>query len=269
MRRARLLLAFDASSVIGVHAGSLTGSAGASSAERRLPRGALRPGPFDDNVVAADVVRDALAELRQELGVNGRAAALVLPDGCARLALIEPPAGVAAVEYARFRLAPSLPFPPGEALVDGVRSGPHLLAAVVRRRVVQGYEDVVAAAGFRQDRVDVAPLLAAGSLLRKPPGPGGVVVVLSGDAAQTFFGFSDGQLCAARSRRRDADAADEASRVAAEAERTAALLDGTPSRILLAGRQASELATALRALGRDAWAEAPAGVAGWLAEAIA
>lgn len=269
MRRARLLLAFDASSVIGLHAASLTGSARMASAERRLPRGALRPGPFDDNVVAADAVRDALAEVRQELGVNGQAAALVLPDGVARLALVEPPAGVAPVEYARFRLAPGLPFPPGEALVDGVRSGSQLLAAVVRRRVVQGYEDVVAAAGFAQDRVDVAPLLAAGSLLRKPPGPGVVVVVLSGDAAQTFFGFADGQLRAARSRRRDPDAPDEVSRVAAEAERTAALLDGKSPRILLAGQQASELATALRAAGRDAWAEVPSGVAGWLAGAIA
>lgn len=269
MRRARLLLAFDASSVIGIHAASLSGSARVSSAERRLPRGALRPGPFDDNVVAADAVRDALAEVRQELGVNGRPAALVLPDGVARLALVEPPAGVPPVEYARFRLSPGLPFPPGEALVDGLASGPRLLAAVVRRRVVQGYEEVAVAAGFTTDRVDVAPLLAAGSLLRKPPGPGLVVVVVIGDAAQTFFGFEDGLLCAARSRRRDTDAPDEASRVAAEAERTAGLLGGRSPRILLAGRRAGELATALRALGRDAWAEAHASDSGWMAEALA
>lgn len=269
MRRARLLLAFDASSVIGVHAASLTGSARVSSAERRLPRGALRPGPFDDNVAAADAVRDALAEVRQELGVNGRPAALVLPDGVARLAIVEPPAGVPPIEYARFRLAPGLPFPPGEALVDGLQSGPRLLAAVVRRRVVQGYEDVAAAAGFAQDRVDVAPLLAASSLLRRPPGPGVVVVVVSGDTAQTYFGFEGGLLRAARSRRRDPEAPDEASRVATEAERTAALLGDQSPRILLAGRQAGELATELRALGRDAWAEGPVVGAGWLAEALA
>jgi hypothetical protein len=193
-----------------------------------------------------------LETVHREIGGNGRRACLVLPDGVARIALVEAPGGVAPLEYARFRLGQSLPFPPSEALVDGLRSGrERVLAAAVRRRVVRGYEEAAAAAGFTQQRVELAPLAAIAALLPRTPSGRSVVAVL-GDAAFCLAAFAAGALVAFRNRRRDADD-EEPARLALEIDRTAALaFEGEPERILVVGVGARRLVSGLRALGRPA-----------------
>jgi hypothetical protein len=83
-------------------------------------------------------------------------------------------------ELVRFRLASSLPYPPGEAVVDVLPlGGGRLLGAAVRRSVVAEYESVATAAGFEQEGVDLAPLVALAGLARRASG----VHVILGDAA--------------------------------------------------------------------------------------
>jgi hypothetical protein len=192
-------------------------------------------------------VRDALLRVHRELGGNGQRAALVLPDGVARLVLLDPPAGVKPAEFARFRLAQGLPFAAGEALVDGVPAAPgRFLAAAVRRSVVRGYEAAAAAAGLGQERVELWPLLALGSLLRRGEAVGTLLAVVLSDAAFSLAYLEAGRLELVRNRRRDTSAG-EYSRLRDEILRTAALAGATVApRVVVFGADSAELAAALR-----------------------
>ena len=120
------------------------------------------PGPVDANVVRAAEVQRAIAEVAGGLEGGRGPVSLILPGGVARTALLELAAGVTAREFARYRITPGLPYPPDEALVDVLPvDGGRVLAAAVRRSVVEGYEAVAAAAGLDVERL-VAP---------RPPSP--------------------------------------------------------------------------------------------------
>src|SRR3954467_524518 len=117
--RARILLAIDASAVAGaVVSGPLGAPRIKSFARVRLDPDALRPGPLEPNVLrpaeVAQAVRDVVAALDGAAGP----ATLILPDGVARTLLLDVAGGVAAREFARYRIAPGLPYPPEQALVD-------------------------------------------------------------------------------------------------------------------------------------------------------
>lgn len=239
-----------------------------------LPPGALVPGPLEDNIAGPEEVREALARLHRELGGNGRRAALILPDGIARMALLDVPRGVGAAEFARYRLPQGLPFAAAEALVDGVAAPPgRFLAAAVRRSVVRGYEAVAAAAGFVQDRVDLLPLVALAPLLRRGERGFSALAVVLGDAAFSLACFEAGRLVFFRNRRRDGGA-EEYTHLRDEIVRTAALAGAalTP-RILALGSEGPQLAAALAAEGFDATSGytdgGEPGEADWLATALA
>jgi hypothetical protein len=270
----KVLLAFDESNVA---AASVTrGPRGAkigSRARAPLPPGALVPGPLDDNIARPQEVREALERVHRELGSNGRRAELILPDGIARLSLLDVPEGVRADEFARFRLPQGLPFAASEALVDGVAAPPgRFLAAAIRRSVVRGYEAVAAAAGFAQERVGLLPLVALTPLLRRAERSFTALAVVLGDAAFSLAYFDAGRLAFFRNRRRD-PGGDEYARLRDEIVRTAALAGATERpRIVALGGEASQLAAALQAEGFAASAgDSDGGVAGvdWLASALA
>ena len=71
---------------------------------------------------------------------------MVLPPSCCPTAspgraVVDIPAGTPPSEFVRFRLAPSLPYSPTEAIFGHNTLGGHrVLAAAVRRDVVAGYE---------------------------------------------------------------------------------------------------------------------------------
>lgn len=271
----KVLVAFDESGVAGaVVSRGPRGPKIAARAHVPLLPGALVPGALGDNVARPDEVRDALARLHRELGGNGRRAALILPDGIARIALLDVPRQVRPTEFARFRLAQSLPFAATEALIDGVEAPPgRFLAAGVRRSVVRGYEAVAAAAGFAQERVDLSPLVALQPLLRRAERAFTVLAVVLGDAAFSMAYFDAGRLAVFRNRRRDPGGA-EYVRLRDEILRTAVLAGSAAApRVVAFGSDAPELAAALGNEGYEASAghsgSGEPGDAAWLGAAVA
>jgi hypothetical protein len=228
--------------------------------EAPLSAGALLPSPVEENLVRSDEVRSALERALTRLARNGRRATLVLPDAVARPLLVEPPAGVDPRDFARFRLAPGLPFAPAEAIVDGLRVGEgRFLAAAARRRIVRSYELLAEACGLVVDRVGFAGLSAVAGFL-SPPGRGTRAAAVVGDAAVSFAVFRDDALVAFRTRLRDAGPG-EAARIRDDLLRTA-LLGGIDhlDHVFVVGPGSPALAVSLSGLGLSA-------DAGWGAEA--
>jgi hypothetical protein len=176
--------------------------------------------------------------------------AFLLPDGVARLVLLEAPASVRPDEYARYRLSPGLPFPIREAVVQTEVAGPRrILAAVARRSVIAEYEEAARAAGLVQGRMDLAPLAGLYALRQAAArGAAGVDVVL-GDAAYSLALHDGVALRVLRNRRRDRDA-DEPRRLALEIERVLRLggMDVRP-RARVVGPGATSLLRELAAAG--------------------
>jgi hypothetical protein len=219
----------------------------------------------------------ALRRVITELGGAEAAACLVLPDGVARLAMFDLPDDVTPEAYLRYRLAPGLPYPADEAVIETLSlGGRRVVAAAVRREVLQGYEAVAGEAGITQERVDLAPLAALARLAEAPAGPGTVDLVL-GDVAVCLAAHAAEGMRVVRSRWRDR-APDEPRRLAAEADRTARVagMDGA-RRIRVVGAGAAEVLQALREEGRAAepgWTALADGLPqgglslGWVAAAL-
>jgi hypothetical protein len=235
----RLYVGLDASSVTAAALGEgLGGRRVHGYARVPLEPGALAPSPSGPNLQRPDEVRSAV---RRATEGRGRRATLVLPDGVARVALVEVPDGADPRDYVLFRLAPSLPFPAAEAIVDALAAGGRrAVGAAVRRATVAEYEQAAAAAGLEVERVHLAPLVALAGLMRF--GARGAVHAVLGDVAMCLAAFRDGVPVAVRSRRRDRSSG-EASRLRVEASRTAALAgDGEePPRLVLSGTEAARL----------------------------
>jgi hypothetical protein len=259
--RTRALVAFDASGVAGaIVSAGLGGRRLRSFSQAPLPAGALAPSPFEANLIDPAAVQTALSRVREALGAGETGACLLLPAGVARVVLMDVPAGTDAEGYARFRLASSLPYAASEAVVDLMPAGTgRVVAAAVRRSVVQEYEKVAEAAGLRQTRLDLAPLAALGALLRASAGAARTVDVILGDVAVSLSAHADGALRAFRTRWRD-PGLDEARWLAEEARRTAELAGpGAAPRLRVVGPGASRFVQAWTAAGLDA---AP----GWVLE---
>ena len=255
------MVALDAGSVSG---GAATRGGGGLhlAAHARLPlaAGALVPSPVAPNVVRRGEVAASLRELARALGIGGSPVCLLLPDGIARLALVDVPADVTAREYARFRIASGLPYPPEEAVIDVLAlDASRAVVAVVRRSVIEGYEALAEEAGLAQDRLDLTPLAALSGLLREPGGPGLTVDVILGDAAFCLAAHEGGAVKVLRNRRRD-PGGDEPRRLVEEVQRTSVLAgDGNGPRIRVVGSGAQDLLASWRAAGTSA-------EAGWHAE---
>ena len=253
--RPRLFVALDAGSVSG-GAGTRSGGGLRLASHARVPLGpgALAPSPFAPNVVRPGEVADALRELARSLRIGPAAVCVLLPDGIARLALLDVPADVTPQQHARFRIVPGLPYPAEEAVIDvlPVGSGRAVVAAV-RRSVIEGYERVAEQAGLAQDRLDLTPLAALSGLLRQPGDAGGLTVdVVLGDAAFCMAAHQDGVLRALRNRRRD-PGPDEARRLAEEVQRTSVLAgDGAGPHVRVVGAGAGDLLATWRANGGTA-----------------
>jgi hypothetical protein len=251
--RPRLVIAFDARAVTGA---SVSGTPSAprvrTFARAPLGPGALVPSPAEPNLAQPEAVRDALGQVLSSLPAAGASAALIVPAGTARIAVLDVAAGVAPRDFARYRLARGLPYPSDEAVVDVLAlGGGRVVAAAVRRAILQEYESLAAGAGLVQERIDLAPLAALQALLREPRDVPSVDVIL-GDAAVCFAAYQEGRLQAFRSRLRDPDAG-EARRLADEADRThLAAGGGAEPRLRVVGSGATALLHAWTREGRSA-----------------
>lgn len=253
----RLYLALDASAVTVAALGEAFGGRRARAFARvPLGPGALTPSSSGPNLQRGDEVRAAVRRALEEAG--GGRATLVLPDGVARVALVDLPADADSRDYVRFRLAASLPWPDSEAIVEALPAGRgRVVGAAVRRATVAEYEQAAAAAGLEVERVHLAPLLALEGLMRAGA-PEAVHVVL-GDVAFCLAPFRGGLPVALRSRRRDRSAG-EASRLREEASRAAAGNGASPATLVLSGSDAPRLR---RELGGDVAGRGLEGPAEW------
>jgi hypothetical protein len=252
--RTQALVAFDASGVAGAVVSQALGPRRLKAfAQAPLPRGALSPSPFEPNLADPAAVKAALVRVKKALDLRETAACLLLPAGVARAVLMDVPSGSEAEGYARFRLASALPYPAAEAVVDFMPAGPgRVVAAAVRRSVIQGYEKVAEAAGLRQSRLDLSPLMALGGLLKDSADGARTVDVILGDAAVTLSAHTGGALRAYRTRWRD-PGLDEARWLAEEARRTADLAGaGAAVRLRAVGPGASSFVQSWTAAGLDA-----------------
>lgn len=247
------MLAFDSSGVWAARARwGRRGPQVAACAVAPLAEGALVVSPFEANLLRPEELRTALREAYRRLGAPERGAALVLPSGVARTALLQPPGGARPREYARYRLTQGLPYPASEAVVDVLPLGQgRFLGAAVRRRVVAEYEEAAASAGWRQDRLDLAPLAALEALKSRPPEGGAGVDVILGEAGLCLAAYAGGRVRSFRARLRD-PGEDEPARVQADAERTAAAAGLDSPRLRVVGPGALSLIHALSFRGLPA-----------------
>jgi len=217
----RLYVALDArSATVAAVAGGIAGRRLRAFARVPLAAGAIVPSASATNIPQPDAAREAIRSAVDGVGWRGRAT-LVLPGGLTRLALLSLPAGARARDFVQFRLAPTLPWPAGESIVDVLRlARGRVIGAAVHRAAVAEHEQALRAAGLEVDRVHLAPLLAAQGLARS--GPRDVVHAVLDDTSVCLLALRDGAIAALRSRRRDASPG-EAERLVAEAARTAQL----------------------------------------------
>lgn len=197
-------------------------------AQAALPTQTLVPSAAATNILDPAALRAALQRVAVPLALRaGTPVRLVLPDALARLVLLEAPRGVAAQEFARFRLAGSLPFSIDEAHV-GVLALPTgaLLACALAGPVVAEYEAALEQAGFAPDGVVLGPLACLDGWLARVTTGERVALVL-GDVGCVLAVVVAGRLRLVRSRlrHRQANAADEATWLAAELRRSAAAAD--------------------------------------------
>jgi hypothetical protein len=272
-----LLVGFDAGAVSVAAIGRGPGRRRVRGFRRAaLEPGALVPSPAGSNVVRRDEVREVLERALDDVAPGGGSATLVLPDGIARLTVVETPPEAEARDYVRFRLAPSLPWPASEAIVDLLPLGRgRVVGAAVRRATVAQYEQLAASTGLSVERVHLAPLVALGALLVRGRSARSAVHGVLGDVAMCLAVIRDGELVTLRNRRRD-QSEGEGPRLLAEAVRTARLAgDGDgPVQLVLSGSGAARLRDALGPVAEASGLEGPgdwpgAVEAAWLVGALA
>jgi hypothetical protein len=230
--QAPVRVAFDATAVVGARGGrGLRAKRLVSFARVPLAEGALVPSGHERNLVRPEEVRDALAQVASTLDASRDPIAFLLPDGVARVVLLDAPDHVRPEEYARYRLTSGLSYPAREAVVQAEAAGAgRILAAVAWRPVIAEYEEVVRAAGLKQDRMDLAPLAGLHALRRSAARSGAGVDVVLGDAAYALALRDGDALQVVRNRRRARDD-DEPRRMALEVERALRTrgLEGRPT----------------------------------------
>ncbi len=137
-----------------------------AAASQELPAGCLQPGLAQPNVLQPQAFQAALSATLERAGArDARRCCLVLPDPAGRLALL--PAdelrgkrAAEAEQLARFRLRKALPFDVREARLSigtGPRAaGSQVPAALMRRSVLEQYEELLAGLGLEAGLVELA-----------------------------------------------------------------------------------------------------------------
>ena len=132
-------------------------------------RGMLLVSPLHDNIQQPQVLQDHIQSLAPGNGHRKRRAVVILPDYCARVAVLDFDTFPSALEeqqaLVRFRLKKSVPFEVDTAVVSYVeqpRSGTkvEILAAVMSADIVAQYEAPFRSAGFHPGLVTTSSLAA-------------------------------------------------------------------------------------------------------------
>jgi type IV pilus assembly protein PilM len=134
----------------------------------RFEPGVLLVSPLHDNIQQPQVLLDHILSLAPANGQRKRRAAVILPDYCARVAVLDFDTFPTDLEeqqaLVRFRLKKSVPFEVDTAVVSYVEqprtSKVEVLAAVISSDIVVQYEAPFRAAGFQPGLVTTSSLAA-------------------------------------------------------------------------------------------------------------
>jgi len=136
----------------------------------RLDAGALTASPAHDNIQQPHAVLERIHTLVPPNGHRKRRAALILPDYCARVAVLDfdafPSQPHEQLALLRFRMKKSVPFDVDSAIVSytvqarGANQKVEVLAAIIASDIVTEYETPFRAAGFHPGFVTVSSLAA-------------------------------------------------------------------------------------------------------------
>src|SRR5580700_1677459 len=134
----------------------------------RFEPGVLLVSPLHDNIQQPQVLLDHILALAPANGQRKRRAAVILPDYCARVAVLDFDTFPTDLEeqqaLVRFRLKKSVPFEVDTAVVSYVEqprtSKVEVLAAVISSDIVVQYEAPFRAAGFQPGLVTTSSLAA-------------------------------------------------------------------------------------------------------------
>ena len=221
-----------------------------------LPPAAHDPTPAGPALRDAEAVQHAAARALAGVGARpGERAALLLPDGLARVVLLDVPARVEPEQYARFRLGGQLPFAPSEAIFGSLPlPGGRHAAAALRRALVEAYEGLARSLSLSPDGAFLASLAALENGRRQ--GWRDALAVLLGDSTVLLLALRSGRAAGLRHLLRAGSG--EPTRLLSEGRRAASaalLSDRTTWHV--AGLGARAMAHALAVAGQPAQAAGP------------
>jgi type IV pilus assembly protein PilM len=163
---------------------------------RPLANGSLAPRLTEDNVCNITLVKQALSDAFTTVGARSKDIVAILPDACARIALLEfetlPEKKLEAEGVIRFRLKKTMPFDIDKASVsyDVIRAEGkvRVLAAVVMNSVLTEYETMFRDLGFAPGVVIPSSLAALGNVDTVDP-----VMVIKSDPNTTTLAIVGNQ----------------------------------------------------------------------------
>lgn len=169
-----------------------------------LPPGAVKPSPVESNMADAAVVRQAVEQVLQQVGVKNQSIALLIPDSVIRVFVLHfdvfPRSPSEAVPMLRWRLKKSVPFEAEETLISYMRQAPReegvdIVTALARLRIVREYESLLESSNVHPGVV-MSSTLAALPLLSD--GRATMLARISGSMLTTVIA-REGVLCGYRS----------------------------------------------------------------------
>lgn len=166
-----------------------------------LPSGAIAPSPVKENILDPAAFAEAVRKLVPPSNGRGRrGAALILPDNCVRIAVLDFDSLPAREEERRplinFRLRKSVPFDIDQAALSYFpQAGKKVIVALAPSEIVAHYETPFRAAGMHPGLITVSSL----AMLDLLPATGSLVVARLSPGALTVIGMKDGVVTIARS----------------------------------------------------------------------
>jgi type IV pilus assembly protein PilM len=137
---------------------------------RPLPAGAISVSPLRDNVQQPDVLAREVAALAPPMANRRHRAALILPDYCARTAVLDFDAFPASADeqraLVRFRMKKTVPFDLESAIISHYQQPAaagekiDVVVALIPQEIVARYEAPFRAAGFQTGEVTTSALAA-------------------------------------------------------------------------------------------------------------
>jgi type IV pilus assembly protein PilM len=165
-----------------------------------LQPGVIAPSPVKENILDPAAFAEAVRKLiPPATGRGKRSAALILPDNCVRIAVLDFDALPDKEEERRplinFRLRKSVPFDIDEAALSYFpQAGKKVIVALAPSEIVAHYETPFRAAGLLPGLVTVSSL----AILDLLPVAGSVVLAHHSPGALTVLALSDGVVTIAR-----------------------------------------------------------------------